>query len=169
MLTAPSAVTAAAGVVEAGSVSQTLAKDVVTFSLVNGEFTFTTRRGELAGTYRGVVTVPTSGHPKVAMTLQVTEGSQELSGATGTLEGEGGGAFVTGGDFMLRLTGDVRTSAEPAGAKFQVTVVGEATLPLTCSANDRRLSRLSGEGTISTLGRSGMEFESEILETECVN
>jgi len=167
MLTTPSVVTPAAARIAVGDVSRTLAKDVVMFSLVNGRFKFTTRRGDLKGTYSGVVTVPTGDRSTVAMTLQVTEGSNELAGATGTLVGDGGGAFVTGGQFVLSLTGDIRTSAEPQNSKFLATVVGTATLPITCSASNHRISQLRGEGTIKSLGRSVMELDSEILETNC--
>ena len=166
MLTTPSVVTPAERIA-VGDVSRTLAKDVVTFSLVNGRFKFTTGRGNLTGTYGGFVTVPTRDRSTVAMTLQVTEGSNELAGATGTLVGDGGGAFVTGGQFVLSLTGDIRTSAEPQNSKFLATVVGTATLPLTCSASNHLMSQLRGEGTIKSLGRSVMELDSEIFETNC--
>ena len=167
MLTAPSALTPAAGTILTGEVSRTLAKDVVTFSLVNGRFKFTTRRGDLTGTYGGFVTVPKRDRSMVALTLQVTEGSNELAGATGTLVGDGGGAFVTGGQFVLSLTGDIRTSAEPQNSKFHATVVGTATLPIACSASHHLISQLRGEGTIRSIGRSVMELDSEILETNC--
>ena len=94
--------------------------------------------------------------------------SNELAGATGTLVGDGGGAFVTGGQFVLSLTGDIRTSAAPQNAKFHATVVGTATLPTTCSASNHRISQLRGEGTIRSIGRSVMELDSEILETSCL-
>jgi hypothetical protein len=102
------------------------------------------------------------------MTLQVTEGTRELAGATGTLVGNGSGAFMTGGHFVLTLAGEVRTSAEPQGSKVQATVVGTATLPITCSANNHLISQLRGEGTVKSIGRSVMEFDSEILETNCL-
>ncbi len=122
MLTTPSVVIPAAEGIARGGVSRTLAQDVVTFSLVNGRFKFTTGRGDLAGTYGGFVTVPTRDRSTVAMTLQVTEGSAALAGATGTLVGDGGGAFVTGGRFVLTLAGELRTSAEPQG--FEVSCDG---------------------------------------------
>jgi hypothetical protein len=168
LVTTPSAVAVAAVGLANDNGSRTLTKDVVTFTLANGTFTFTSPNGSLKGTFGGLVAVPIEGRPKVGMTLQVTEGTSAFAGATGTLVGEGGGAFVTGGDFVLRLTGDVRTSAEPGGVGFHATVVGEATLPLACSASNRRISRLRGEGTIPTVGRSGMEFDSEIVETNCL-
>ena len=167
MLTTPSVVIPAVEGIARGGVSRTLAQDVVTFSLVNGRFKFTTARGDLAGTYGGFVTVPTRDRSTVAMTLQVTEGTRALAGATGTLVGDGGGAFVTGGQFVLSLTGDIRTSAEPQNSKFHATVVGTATLPITCSASNHLISQLRGEGTVKSIGRSVMELDSEILETNC--
>ena len=167
MLTTPSAAVLAAGAGVTGDGSRTVTRDVAMFTLANGTFKFTSRRGELAGTYVGLVTAPTPGRSTVAMTLQVTRGSDELAGATGTLVGEGSGGFTTGGDFKLKLTGDVRTSAEPWGTTVHATVAGEATLPTTCSANNRRILRLRGEGAIPTMGRFAMEFDSEILETNC--
>jgi len=167
MLTTPSAAVLAPGAGVTGDGSRTVTRDVATFTLANGTFKFTSRRGELAGTYVGLVTAPTPGRSTVAMTLQVTRGSDELAGATGTLVGEGSGGFTTGGDFKLKLTGDVRTSAAPGGTTVHATVAGEATLPTTCSANNRRILRLRGEGAIPTMGRFAMEFDSEILETNC--
>jgi hypothetical protein len=167
MLTAPSALTPAAGTILTGETSRTLAQDVVTFSLVNGRFKFTTGRGDLAGTYGGLVTVPTRDRSTVAMTLQVTEGTKELAGATGTLVGDGSGAFMTDGHFVLTLAGELRTSAQPQGSKVQATVVGTATLLRTCSASNHLMSQLRGEGTVKSIGRSVMEFDSEILETRC--
>ena len=168
MLTTPSVVIPAAEGIAKGGVSGTLAQDVVMFSLVNGRFKFTTGTGDLAGTYGGFVTVLTRDRSTVAMTLQVTEGTRALAGATGTLVGDGGGAFVTGGQFVLSLTGDIRTSAEPQNSKFHATVVGTATLPITCSASNHLISQLRGEGTVKSIGRSVMELDSEILETKCL-
>jgi len=168
MLTTPSVVIPAAEGIARGGVSRTLAQDVVMFSLVNGRFKFTTGTGDLAGTYGGFVTVLTRDRSTVAMTLQVTEGTRALAGATGTLVGDGGGAFVTGGQFVLSLTGDIRTSAEPQNSKFHATVVGTATLPITCSASNHLISQLRGEGTVKSIGRSVMELDSEILETKCL-
>jgi len=168
ILPTPSPLSPAAGALVAGDVSRTLAKDAVTFSLTNGRFKFTSSRGELTGTYHGVVTAPEGDRSTVAMTLQVTEGSGELAGATGTLVGDGRGAFLTGGHFVLTLTGEIRTLAEPQDSKVQTTVVGTASLPLTCSASNHRISQLSGEGLLQPAGRSVMEFDSEILETNCL-
>ena len=167
ILTTPSSLTPAAEAVVTSDVSRTRAKDVVTFSLINGRFKVTSGRGELAGTYLGLVTASTRDRSTVAMTLQVTEGSRDLAGATGTLAGDGSGAFLTGGHFVLTLTGDIRTSAEPQGSRVQTTVVGMALLPLTCSASNHLISQLRGEGLLQPAGRSVMEFDSEILETNC--
>ena len=69
----------------------------------------------------------------------------------------------------VKLTGDVRTSAEPLGSTVHATVAGEATLPLTCSANNRRISSAARRGNDPPWRRFAMEFDSEIFETECVN
>ena len=167
ILTTPSPLTPTAEAVVTSDVSRTLAKDVVTFSLANGTFKFTTSLGELAGTYRGVITASTGDRSTVAMTLQVTDGSREFAGATGTLVGEGGGAFLTGGNFVLTLTGEIRTSAQPQGSRVHATVAGTASLPLTCSASNHLISQLRGAGPLQPAGRSVMEFDSEILETHC--
>ena len=167
LFTTPSAVTSAAALGLAGEPSRTLARQVITYTLANGTFTFMTEHGELTGTYTGFVTDPTSGRPMVTMTLQVTGGSNVFAGATGTLVGDGKGAFLTGGPFNLSLEGVVRTSAAPSGSKFLMRVVGTATLAEMCSANNRIVSRLQGEGTIPTLGRARVELESEFVETEC--
>jgi len=166
-LTTPSPATSVAGLRLAGNPSRTLARQGIRYTLANGTFTFTTERGDLTGTYTGFVTEPTSGRPTVTMTLTVTGGSSAFEGATGTLTGNGNGAFLTGGRFVLSLDGRVRTSSVPAGSTFRTTVVGTATLADTCSANNRIISRLRGEGTIPTAGRSRMALESEIVETGC--
>ena len=168
LFTTPSSVITTGQAGPAGERSVTLARDVVTFTLANGTFKFTSPDGELTGTYTGFVTAPTSGRPRMTITLQVTGGSGAFVGATGTLVGEGKGAFVTGGDFVLSVGGMVRTSAAPSASKFHTTVVGTATLPLTCSSNNHRISRLRGEGTIPTAGRARMELDSEIVETNCL-
>jgi hypothetical protein len=160
--------TPAREVVVTGGVSRTLAKDVVTFSLTNGRFKLTSSRGELTGTYEGVVTASTGDRSTVAMTLQVTEGSGELAGATGTLVGDGGGAFLIGGNFILTLKGEIRTSAAPRDSRVHATVTGTASLPLTCSASNHRISQLRGDGLFQPFGRSVMELDSEILETNCL-
>ena len=167
LFTTPSAATSAAGLGLATEPSRALAREVISFTLANGTFTFKTENGELTGTYTGFVTDSTSGRPMVTMTLQVTGGSNVFAGATGTLVGDGKGAFLTGGRFVLSLEGVVRTSAVPAGSRFHTTVVGTATLAAMCSANNHIISRLRGEGTIPTLGRARVELESEIVQTGC--
>ena len=166
--TTPSSLAPASAVVGPGGVSRTLAKDVVTFSLINGRFKLTSSSGELTGTYEGVVKASTGDRSTAAMTLQVTGGSGELAGATGALVGEGGGAFLTGGNFVLSLTGQIRTSTAPRDVRVHATLTGTASLPLTCSASNHVISRLRGEGPLQPFGRSAMEFDSEILETNCL-
>jgi hypothetical protein len=147
--------------------SRASVRDVVTFTLDNGAFRFMSQNGELTGIYRGFATAPTSGRPRVTMTLEVTGGSRALAGATGTLVGDGGGAVVTDGDFVLSVEGVLYTATAPSGLRFRTTVVGKTTLPLTCSHRNRRISRLHGEGTIPTVGRAQVELESEIVEAHC--
>ena len=167
LFTTPSAATPVSGLGRAGEPSRMLAREVVTYTLANGTFTFTTARGELTGTYTGFVTEPSSGRPTATLTLTVTGGTNAFAGATGTLTGDGKGEFLAGGRFAFSLEGVVRTSAVPAGSTFHTTVVGTATLAEPCSANNRIISRLRGEGIIAPLGRARVELESEIVETVC--
>lgn len=167
LLTTPSAATLVAASDVPGDQARTLAQVVATFTLVNGIFTLTSPAGTVNGTYGGLVQVPVSGRSTAALTLVVTGGSDMFAGATGTLVGTGGGAFVADGDFNLSVDGMVSTTARPAGSRLRINVSGIATLPFSCSDNDRRFSRLVGIGTIPNVGRSRMELQSEILETSC--
>ena len=170
MLTTPSVVIPAAEGIARGGVSRTLAQDVVRFSLVNGRFKFTTGRGDLAGTYGGFVTVPTRDRSTVAMTLQVTEGTRALAGATGTLVGDGGGAFVTGGRFVLTLTGEHPNVGRTPGLRsFMRRPWAKRRCRSRVAPTITGSRRLRGEGTIKSIGRSLMELDSEIFETECLN
>jgi hypothetical protein len=164
LLTTPSAATPLGGVGFTGETSRAVTRDVGTFTLANGTFRFTSEDGELWGTYDGVVTAPLPGRSRVTMDLRVTAGSDSFAGATGALEGEGSGAFVVGGDFVLPLTGVVHTTEEPLGRKLHATVLGTATL--RCGPN-RLILLLEGGGTIATAGRARMTLESEIVETFC--
>ena len=164
LFTTPTAASTAAGVAE--SPSRTLAREVTTYTLVNGTFSIMTDHGQVTGIYSGVVAVPTSGRPMVTMTLTITGGTKTFAGATGTLIGDGKGAFLSEGSFVLSLEGVVRTSAVPSGTTLRTTMKGTATLAEACR-NDRILSRLRGDGTIPTVGRARVELESEIVETEC--
>ena len=167
LLTAPSAAIPVAAPDAPGDSARTLAKDTVTFTLVNGVFRLTSSRGDVTGTYEGAARVPSTGRQTAVLTLNVTGGSSAFAGATGTLVGEGGGAFVTGGDFKLSVDGTVRTSARPGGSRLHINVSGTATVPLTCSDNNHRLSQMQGVGTIPNVGRATMALESEIVETIC--
>jgi hypothetical protein len=168
LLTTPSTSTLSATPDAPGDPARTLARTTVTFTLANGVFRLISSAGDLTGTYGGLVQVPASGRPTAALTLIVTGGSNLFAGASGTLVGDGGGAFVTGGDFNLSVDGTLRTAAQPGGSRLRINVSGTATVPLICSASNRRLSRLNGTGTIPNIGRSTMEFESEILQTSCL-
>jgi hypothetical protein len=168
LLTAPSTSTYAAGPGASADLATLRAKESATFTLVNGVFTLTTSAGNLNGTYQGVVWVPASGRSTATLRLVVTGGTNAFAGASGTLAGDGGGAFVTAGAFNLSFDGSVRTAAQPAASRLRINISGTATVPLTCSANDRRLSQLRGTGTVPNLGRSTMELQSEIFETICL-
>jgi len=164
LLTTPSKVTSELDMT--GDSAGMLARPNITYTLANGTFTFTTERGELTGTYTGLVTDPTSGRPTVTMTLLITGGSNVFAGATGTLTGAGKGDFLGTGHFVLSLEGLLRTSAVPTGTTLHTAVVGTTTLAEMCR-NYHIVSRLLGDGTIPTVGRTRMELESEIIETGC--
>ncbi|NOT25046.1 MAG: hypothetical protein HOP16_02985 [Acidobacteria bacterium] len=167
LLTTPSAGTLATVPDAPRDSARTLVKGTVTFTLADGVFKLTSSAGDLTGTYGGLVRVPDTGRPTAALTLVVTGGSNLFAGASGTLVGDGRGAFVTGGDFNLSVDGTLRTSAQPGGSRLRVNISGIATVPLTCSASNRRLSQLQGTGNIPNLGRSTMQLESEIVQTNC--
>jgi hypothetical protein len=144
-------------------------RERLSFPLLNGMFTITTRTGDrLTGTYVGEVTAPIPGRPTAMLTLEVTGGTGVFEGATGTLDAEGSGAFVGEGQFVLSsLHGVLSTTAEPAGFVFRATVVG--TSALSCSAADRILLTLRGRATVARVGHVDVELSSEIGNTECFN
>ena len=145
-----------------------MTRDVATFTLANGTFKFTSRRGELAGTYVGLVTAPTPlGCATAAMTLQVTRGSGELTGATGTLVGEGSGGFTTGGDFKLKLTGDVRTSAKLSAPQFTRRLQG-SDVAVHVQRQQSPYLETARRGNDPTMARFAMEFAARSSRLICL-
>jgi hypothetical protein len=167
LLTAPSASTSPAVPGASAESAGTLARESAMFTLVNGVFTLTTSAGILSGTYEGLVQVPASGRSTASLSLLVTGGTSAFAGASGTLAGDGGGAFVSDGAFNLSMDGSVRTTAQPAGSRLRFNISGTATLLFACSASNLRVSQLRGTGTVPNLGRSTMELQSEIFESIC--
>ena len=137
------------------------------FPLLNGTFVIATGSGDqLTASFVGAVTAPIPGRPTVTLNFVITGGSGVFQGASGTLQGEGSGAFTSEGDFVLHsVTGVLVTTADPAGSLFRATVVG--TSALSCSAAHRILLTLRGQGTVAMVGRVVVEFIAEIGNTGC--
>ena len=168
MLTTPSVVIPAAEGIARGGVSRTLAQDVVTFSLVNGRFKFTTRRGDLAGTYGGFVTVPTRDRSTVAMTLQVTEGTSSACRRHGH-SGRRRRRRIRDG-WAVRPVADGRHPDVGRTAELEVSCDGGGNGDAADHVQRQQSPHLAGyeaKAPIKSIGRSVMELDSEIFETNC--
>ena len=164
--TSPSTFLPAAGI-SAGS-SNVLAREGVSFPLLNGMFTITTQGGaQLIGTYVGEIIAPIHGRTSVTLQLTVTDGTGEFDGASGSLEAKGSVDLADDGTFVLSsLRGVLPTTAEPSGIMFRTTVSG--TTSLSCSSAGRIILTLRGQGTGGRVGRFDAELSGEIGNTGCV-
>jgi hypothetical protein len=135
-----------------------------TFLLSAGTFVIIDDAGaQLSGVYTGQ---SGSGHGrKTSLTLQVTNGTGALAGATGTLDGRGSGAFTGEGSFLLSLSGSIVTDAAPKGHTFRSNLQGVSTV--SCSNTGHILVHQEGHGT-SDRGRSvGAKLQHEVGNTGC--
>jgi hypothetical protein len=166
LATSPSTSLPAAGF-SAGS-SNVLARERVSFPLLNGTFTITTQGGaQLIGTYVGEMIAPIHGRTSVTLQLTVTDGTGEFDSASGALEAKGS-VDADDGTFVLSSSpGVLSTTAEPSGVTFRATVSG--TSSLSCSAAGRIVLTLRGQGTGARAGRIDAELSSEIGNTGCVD
>lgn len=119
------------------------------YDLGNGSFTMTTLDGDISGDYTGHVSISSFGRVKVSLDMNVTGGTQGFLGATGSLAGDGTGAFVGEGSFSLSLRGSVSTAADPGGFKVRGTIAG--TSRVSCSAPNISVT-LTGEGSLGKPG-----------------
>lgn len=146
------------------SLTDTSAKLVNTFDLINGEFTLTLTGGSLSGTYTGQASTSSSRRSTASLELDVNGGLDAFQGATGSLHGDGTGAFVGGGDFSLSLDGFISTLAQPEPFRVRAKINGAAAI--ICEPPTFWVS-LTGEGYSVKLGDLTAAFRHAVTNAGC--
>lgn len=151
--------------VESPTSSELSEKSVVGFDLINGSFRLTVGSDHLAGTYTGRAQVSGSGKVETAsLDLQVVSGSGAFEGASGTLRGDGKGAFSGEGSFSLSLDGILRTAVKRGSYPFHAATAG--TSQSSC-VEGRIILSLQGTGSAVQFGTVGEELSHEVGSTGC--
>ena len=120
-----------------------------TYALSNGSFTVTGSNGDsFGGVYTGRAAVSSSGRTTAALDLDVTSGTGAFSGAQGSLNGDGSGAFGGEGAFSLSLDGFISTAADN---KFHLKAVVSGKSGASCGSQGLLLT-LQGDGVAAKLG-----------------
>lgn len=140
-------------------------ESVTSFDLTDGTFSLTTSDGyRLTGRYRGRAVVPASGKdPTASLDLHVETGSGALAGASGTLRGEGKGAFTGEGPFWLSLDGKL---SMPAGAASRFHAVVMGTSRVSC-VNEHLVAVLPGSGSAARFGHVEQELQHQVGNAGC--
>jgi hypothetical protein len=134
------------------------------FSLLGGMFLLTTDAGDtIAGTYTGEASVTIPGQDTASLQLTVSGGTGIFNGATGSLTGNGIGAFTGEGNFVLVLSGSLATTAQPVD--IHVSVKGASVI--SCAPEERILLRLQGQGVAGRFGRLTTAFSHQVSNTSC--
>jgi hypothetical protein len=134
-----------------------------TFGLTNGAFSITNDKGDsVHGTYSGVATFTAAGAETAALTLTLEGGTGAFANATGTLAGNGIGAFADEGPFALTADGTV-TLGSARRAQIGVTLRGTSVLtcalPVTASQ--------TGDGTMTRSGRVTGSLSHVVGNVDC--
>lgn len=160
-----SSVPTASGGFVAAATSLPLARASVSgFGLSAGTFALTTRDGHrLTGRYTGLERSVLGKDETASLDLHVEGGSGTFSGASGTLRGQGRGAFTGEGSFRLSLDGQLLT-AERAVPQFHVVATG--TSRVSC-VNGRIVVTLQGSGSATRVGRVEFELQHEVENAGC--
>ncbi len=117
--------------------------------LFDGSFTLTTSDGDIAGVYTGHSSISPSGRSDASLDLQVTGGTNLFQGATGSLTGNGTGAFSGEGSFSLIFRGSISTAADPT--RFRVRGKVSGTSSASCASQITAIT-LEGDGAFGMLG-----------------
>ena len=138
---------------------------VTSFDLSAGTFALTTSDGDrLFGNYTGRADVrPSAKNATASLTLHVEGGTGAFYGATGTLRGEGKGAFTGEGSFWVSLAGQLLTGDHVA---FPFHVVATGTSRLSC-VNERLLLTLHGSGSAGRFGKVELELRHLVENAGC--
>lgn len=136
------AIAASGGGVARGDVAASL-------DLGSGSFTVITPNGDITGDYTGLASVSSSGRVTASLIMDVTGGTQDFEGATGSLAGDGTGAFVGEGSFSISFLGSISTTADPSAIRVHGKVSG--TSSVSCSGGVISVA-LDGDGSFGKLG-----------------
>ena len=132
-----------------GALASSSGDPAITFPLTDGTLILTAAKGEtLTGTYTGEARFR-SGVETATLAVTVTGGTAGFSGATGTLVGDGDGAFTGEGTASLTLQG-VLARADGSSFKLRTTLKGRS--EVSCDDNRIRLT-IRAEGTATGAGR----------------
>ena len=97
------------------------------FPLLAGTFTIANRKGDqINGIYSGETV--SGGDSVTTLRLEVQNGTGNLAGATGVLDGKGRGAFTGEGQFSLDVSGSLGAGDGKKRTKFDVTLRGWANI-----------------------------------------
>jgi hypothetical protein len=138
---------------------------VATFPLSGGTFAIVNRKGaQLSGVYTGV-TSTSDGNSVTTLTLQVTGGTGGFSGAAGTLDGHGLGAFTGEGAFSLDLAGTISSGKGKKSEKFSTTLTGESLI--SCIDGHVIISQHSDGSGGPKNGRVGAQMQHVVDNAGC--
>ena len=137
-----------------GSVSSSVssgptAQSTSSFDLSGGTFTLAAGGDQLRGTYTGRATLSLSRSATASLELRVMDGSGAFQDATGTLRGDGVGAFTGDGRFSLSIKGSLSTATKPGATNFQADIAGYA---VAVCASGRVSITLQGTGSSNRFG-----------------
>src|SRR5262249_33439483 len=123
-----------------------------------------------SGQYVGHVTVTTGGRggarTDAELAMQVTSGTGDFQGATGTLTGDGSGHFIDEGAITLTLNGSVDTAATRKSFRRAGRISGKPALP----GNEPTLSAVpQGDGSLGKIRAVHVLMTHLIVNAGCSN
>ena len=135
------------------------------FPVLGGTFRLGFSNGDyIAGTYTGDASVSNPGSDNAVLDLTVVEGSGAFQGASGSLTGDGRGAFSGEGTFWLSLKGSISTTTMPQAFSFSASLRGTSVV----SCVDQRITlTLDGSGNVSRFGSVTVSARHQVGSTSC--
>jgi hypothetical protein len=133
------------------------------FPLVSGTFAIASDSGDrISGTYSGT-SDPASRPERASLTMRIESGSGRYAGASGTLGGNGVGAFTGEGAFTLDLKGD----AIVQGKHLPIRVGLSGTAAVSCAPSTRIAVTQTATGTMKKTGDVHATLVHEVERTGC--
>lgn len=140
----------------AGAAAPASSSHSLVFPLAAGTLALESPNGSLLATYTGEVSGIGDSQAALVAVL-VTEGTGQYAGASGTLSGTGGGAFVGEGPFSLFLEGSLST--DRGRRTFRASLRGSSSV--TCREGTVVVLQ-SGSGAAAGLGRVSARMRHDI-------